>query len=61
MKPLRDKLIQSRLDEDELSDFDEVKKMLGEENNSKAVRRMIKDEIMLKKAKENGRKVMLIW
>ena len=31
MKPLRDKLIQSRLDEDELSDFDEVKKMLGEE------------------------------
>ena len=52
MKPVRDKLIQSRLDEDELSDFDEVKKMLGEENNSKAVRRMIKDEMMLKKAKE---------
>ena len=56
MKPLRDKLIQSRLDEDELSDFDEVKKMLGEENNSKAVRRMIKDEIMLKKAKEEWKK-----
>lgn len=52
MKPVRDKLIQSRLDEDELSNFDEVKKMLGEENNSKAVRRMIKDEMMLKKAKE---------
>ena len=56
MKPLRDKLIQSRLDEDELSDFDEVKKMLGEENNSKAVRRMIKDEMMLKKAKEEWKK-----
>ena len=56
MKPLRDKLIQSRLDEDELSDFDEVKKMLVEENNSKAVRRMIKDEMMLKKAKEEWKK-----
>ena len=56
MKPLRDKLIQSRLDEDELADFDEVKKMLGEENNSKAVRRMIKDEMMLKKAKEEWKK-----
>ena len=56
MKPLRDKLIQSSLDEDELSDFDEVKKMLGEENNSKAVRRMIKDEMMLKKAKEEWKK-----
>ncbi|MDM8219256.1 plasmid mobilization relaxosome protein MobC [Limosilactobacillus mucosae] len=56
MKPVRDKLIQSRLDEDELADFDEVKKMLGEENNSKAVRRMIKDEMMLKKAKEEWKK-----
>ncbi len=56
MQPVRDKLIQSRLDEDELSDFDEVKKMLGEENNSKAVRRMIKDEMMLKKAKEEWKK-----
>lgn len=56
MKPVRDKLIQSRLDEDELSDFDEVKKMLGEENNSKTVRRMIKDEMMLKKAKEEWKK-----
>lgn len=56
MKPVRDKFIQSRLDEDELSDFDEVKKMLGEENNSKAVRRMIKDEMMLKKAKEEWKK-----
>ena len=56
MKPLRDKLIQSRLDEDELSDFDEVKKQLGEKNNSKAVRQMIKDEMMLKKAKEEWKK-----
>lgn len=56
MKPLRDKLIQSRLDEDELSDFDEVKKQLGEKNNSKAVRRMIKDEMMLKKSEEEWKK-----
>ena len=56
MKPLRDKLIQSRLDEDELSDFDEVKKQLGEKNNSKAVRQMIKDEMMLKKAEEEWKK-----
>ena len=51
-----DVLIQSRLDEDELADFDEVKKMLGEENNSKAVRRMIKDEMMLKKSEEEWKK-----
>ena len=56
MKPVRDKLIQSRLDEDELADFDEVKKQLGEKNNSKAVRQMIKDEMMLKKAKEEWKK-----
>ena len=56
MKPLRDKLIQSRLDEDELSDFDEVKKQLGEKNNSKAVRQMIKDEMMLKKSEEEWKK-----
>lgn len=56
MKPLRDKLIQSRLDEDELADFDEVKKQLGEKNNSKAVRQMIKDEMMLKKAEEEWKK-----
>ena len=49
MKPLRDKLIQSRLDEDELADFDELKKQFGEKNNSKAVRRMIKDEMMRKR------------
>ena len=42
MKPLRNKLIQSRLDEDEMADFDKVKKLLGEENNSKAVRQMIR-------------------
>ena len=56
MKPLRNKLIQSRLDEDEMADFDKVKKLLGEENNSKAVRQMIKDEMMLKKAKEEWKK-----
>lgn len=56
MKPLRDKLIQSRLDEDEMADFDEVKKQPGEKNNSKAVRQMIKDEMMLKKSEEEWKK-----
>ena len=56
MKPLRNKLIQSRLDEDELADFDELKKQFGEKNNSKAVRRMIKDEMMLKKSEEEWKK-----
>ena len=56
MKPLRDKLIQSRLDEDELADFDELKKQFGEKNNSKAVRQMIKDEMMLKKSEEEWKK-----
>ena len=56
MKPLKDKLIQARLDEDELTNFGEVKKLLGEKNNSKAIRQMIKDEIMLKKAKEEWKK-----
>ena len=56
MKPLRDKLIQSRLDEDEMADFDEVKKQLGEKNNSKAGRQMIKDEMMLKKSEEEWKK-----
>ena len=56
MKPLRNKLIQSRLDEDEMADFDKVKKLLGEENNSKADRQMTKDEMMLKKAEEEWKK-----
>ena len=51
-----DVLIQSRLDEDELADFDELKKQFGEKNNSKAVRRMIKDEMMLKKSEEEWKK-----
>ncbi|HJA91085.1 MAG TPA: MobC family plasmid mobilization relaxosome protein [Candidatus Jeotgalibaca merdavium] len=51
MKPLKDKLIQSRLDEDELADFDKVKKLLDVKSNFVAIRQMIKDEIMLEKAR----------
>ena len=51
MKPLKDELIQSRLDEDELADFDKVKKLLDVKSNSVAIRQMIKDEIMLEKAR----------
>lgn len=45
MKPLKDELIQSRLDEDELADFDKVKKLLDVKSNSVAIRQMIKDEM----------------
>lgn len=51
MKPLKDELIQSRLDEDELADFDKVKKLLDVKSNSVAIRQMIKDEIMLEKVR----------
>lgn len=57
MKPLKDELIQSRLDEDELADFDKVKKLLDVKSNSVAIRQMIKDE--MRKPKMNGSKVIL--
>ena len=57
MKPLKDKLIQSRLDEDELADFDKVKKLLNVKSNSVAIRQMIKDE--MRKPEMNGSKVIL--
>ena len=52
MKPLKDKLVQSRLDEDELADFDEVKTLMNVSKNSDAIRQMVKDEMMLAKAKD---------
>lgn len=57
MKPLKDELIQSRLDEDELADFDKVKKLLDVKSNSVAIRQMIKDE--MRKPEMNGSKVIL--
>ena len=51
MKPLKDELIQSRLDEDELADFDKVKKLLDVKSNFVAILQMIKDEIMLEKVR----------
>ena len=51
MKPLKDEVSQSRLDEDELADFDKVK------SNSVAIRQMIKDE--MRKPEMNGSKVIL--
>lgn len=52
MKPLKDKLVQARLDEDELADFDEVKTLMNVSKNSDAIRQMVKDEMMLAKAKD---------
>ncbi|MEK3544571.1 DUF1542 domain-containing protein, partial [Lactobacillus crispatus] len=37
MKPLKDELIQSRLDEDELADFDKVKKLLDVKTKNDAI------------------------
>lgn len=52
MKPLKDKLVQARLDEDELADFDEVKTLMNVSKNSDAIRQMVKDEMMLAKVKD---------
>lgn len=40
MKPLKDELIQSRLDEDELADFDKVKKLLDVKSRLIIVKRL---------------------
>lgn len=53
MKPLKNKLIQARLSEDELADFEAVKHELGIAGSSKAMRRMIEDEKLLMQAKDN--------
>lgn len=52
MKPLKDKLVQARLDEDELADFDEVKTLMNVSKNSDVIRQMVKDEMILAKAKD---------
>ena len=56
MKPLKDKLIQSRLDEAGLVAFDKVKKPLDVKNNSVAIQQMINDELTLEKAKNEWKK-----
>ena len=53
MEPLKNKLIQARLSENELADFEEVKREFGVAGNSKAMRQMIQDEKMLMKAKND--------
>ena len=55
MKPLKDKLIQARLSEDELADFDDVKCEFGFTGNSKTIRQMIQDEKLLMQAKDDWR------
>ena len=53
MEPLKNKLIQARLSENKLADFEEVKREFGVAGNSKAMRQMIQDEKMLMKAKND--------
>lgn len=52
MKPLRDQLVQSRLDEDEMQQFNQVKELLGTKSNSDTIRAMMSDELMVDKAKK---------
>lgn len=47
MKPLRDKYIQSRVTDDELADFNQVKNKLGAKSNSSAIRQMVVDELFI--------------
>lgn len=56
MKPLKNKLIQTRLSEDELADFEAVKHELEIAGSSKAMRQMIRDEKLLMQAKNNWQK-----
>ena len=56
MEPLKNKLIQARLSENELADFESVKREFGIAGTSKAVRQMIEDEKLLIQAKENWQK-----
>lgn len=55
MEPLKDKIIQARLSEDDLADFEKVKQELDISGNSRAIRQMIKDEKLLMQAKNNWR------
>ena len=56
MEPLKNKLIQARLSENELADFESVKREFGIAGTSKAVRQMIEDEKLLMQAEENWQK-----
>lgn len=44
MKPLKNKIVQARMSEDELVDFEAVKDVLHAKTNSEAIRLMVKDE-----------------
>lgn len=52
MKPLKDKLIQSRMDKNELAQFHDVKKILGTKTNSDTVRKMVVDELLIQRIKD---------
>lgn len=51
LKPLKDHLVQSRMDDNELSDFVAVKKILGAKSSSAAVRQMVEDEKVVERAR----------
>lgn len=44
MKPLKNKIVQARMSEDELADFEAVKNILHAKTSSEAIRLMVKDE-----------------
>lgn len=58
MKPLKNKIVQARMSEDELMDFEAVKNVLHAKTNSEAIRLMVKDEQTIETAakRQNGEK-----
>lgn len=44
MKPLKNKIVQARMSEDELADFEAVKNILHAKTSSEAIRLMVEDE-----------------
>lgn len=63
MKPLKNKIVQARMSEDELMDFEAVKNVLHAKTNSEAIRLMVKDEQTIETAakRQNGEKKKLHW
>lgn len=51
LKPLKNHLVQARIDDNELADFNTVKQLLGAKNSSQAIRMMVLDEKTVEQVK----------
>lgn len=54
-KPLKDHLVQARVDDDELAALKKLQRLMGVKNQSLAIRQMITDEMMVEKAQQGWR------